>query len=327
MRKMTVRHEVWPIAGEFRISRGSKTEAHVVVVEIEDNGLVGRGECVPYGRYAETIEDTMAIIDALRPKVEQGLGPTGLKGLITASAARNAVDCALWDLSAKCMDIPVWRMLDLPEPRRVQTAYTISLATPEEMAQRAGAATDRPLLKMKLGGDTDDVIRLRAVRAVRPDARLLVDGNEGYERRALEELLPELVALRVELIEQPLRSGSDATLETVTSPVVICADESIHTRIDLPEVRARYKAINIKLDKAGGLTEAAALAKAAKAEGMPVMVGCMVATSLAMAPAMMLSGLADWIDLDGPLLLSRDREPGLVYDGAWVSPPTPALWG
>jgi L-alanine-DL-glutamate epimerase-like enolase superfamily enzyme len=327
MRRLTVRSEVWPIVGEFRIARGSKTEAHVIVVEIEDNGVVGRGECVPYRRYGETVEDSMFIIEALRPKIEQGLGPSGLQSLITASAARNAIDCALWDLTAKLMGIPVWRMLDLPEPKSVITAYTLSLASPEDMAQLAASKSDRPVLKMKLAGDADDVIRLRAVRAVRPDAKLLVDGNEGFERKALEALMPELIAARVELIEQPIRSGSDATLETVRSGVTLCADESIHTRIDLNEVKRRYSAINVKLDKAGGLSEAAALVKAAKAMEMPVMIGCMVATSLAMAPAMMLSGLADWIDLDGPQLLVKDREPGLVYNGSVVSPPTPALWG
>ncbi len=319
--------ERWPIAGAFTIARGSKTEARVIVAEISDRaGHVGRGESTPYARYGETVEGCLAALDQARPALAGDGDLAALQRLLRPGAARNAVDCALWDLKAKQAGTPVWRLADLDAPRPVTTAYTISLAAPAAMAQAARAAADRPLLKLKIGGP-DDVERVAAVRSAAPRSRLIVDANEGLDLDALRRLLPDFQRLGVVLIEQPLKAGEDSDLAGLHSPVPLCADESLHTRADLAACVGRYACVNIKLDKTGGLTEAMALAAEARDLGLQIMVGCMVATSLAMAPALLLAGDAAFVDLDGPLLLAKDREPGLVFEGSTVHPPEPALWG
>jgi L-alanine-DL-glutamate epimerase-like enolase superfamily enzyme len=326
MRQLTVRAESWPIAGTFTISRGSKTAADVVVVEIRDGAHIGRGECVPYPRYDETIAGAMAAIEALRPDILRGLARATLQTVMKAGAARNAVDCALWDLEAKQAGRPVWQLAGLAPPQPATTAYTLSLDTIENMAAAARANADRPLLKLKLSGP-GDLDRVRAVHENAPRARLIVDANEAWTPAIYTALAPQLASLGVELIEQPLPAGADAPLAGLARPVPVCADESCHDTASLAHIAGKYDAVNIKLDKTGGLTEALRLAAAAKAAGLGVMVGCMVATSLAMAPALLLAADARWIDLDGPLLLARDRDYGLVYDGSRVQPATPDLWG
>ncbi len=314
--------ERYPIDGTFTISRGAKREAVVVVATISDGHHTGRGECTPYARYGETIDSAIATIDAARPEIALSTSAAAMP----AGAARNAIDCALWDLNAKRSDRSVASLLLLTAPRPLVTAYTLSLDTPDAMAAKAALAADKPLLKLKLGGP-DDVAHLTAVRGARPDARIIVDANEGWSVEAIAPLIQACHAARVELIEQPLPAGQDAALAARPRLVPICADESLHTRADLPRLATLYDAINIKLDKAGGLTEALALRDGARQLGLRIMVGCMVATSLAMAPAVLVAQGADWVDLDGPLLLARDRSPALRYDGAVLQPPTAALWG
>ena len=323
--RLTVRDERWPIAGAFTISRGSKTEAHVVIVEIEHGGHRGRGECTPYPRYGATVEGVMAAITAVWSAIEAS-DRMGLQSILPPGAARNAVDCAFWDLEAKTAGQPVWRLAGLPEPRPVTTCFTISLGSPEKMAQDARAAAARPLLKLKIGGP-DDLARLEAVRAAAPASQLVVDANEGLTFDDLKRLAPEFKRLGVVLIEQPLKAGADEALEGYKCPVPLCADESLHLPSDLAACIPRYDAVNIKLDKTGGLTEALALSARARAAELDVMAGCMVATSLAMAPAMLIAQVAAFTDLDGPLLLARDREPGLRYEGSQVYPPEAGLWG
>ncbi|MGE0116420.1 MAG: N-acetyl-D-Glu racemase DgcA [Dongiaceae bacterium] len=326
MRGLAIRAESWPIAGSFAISRGSKTKAEVVVVEIRDGAHVGRGECVPYPRYGETVDGAVAAIEGLRPRIEDGLDRAALQAALPAGAARNAVDCALWDLEAKRGSRPAWQLAGLAPPRAVTTAYTLSLGTVESMAAAARANAGRPLLKLKLSGP-GDLDRVRAVHENAPRARLIVDANEAWTPEIFAELAPQLAPLGVELIEQPLPAGDDAALARLARPVPVCADESCHDAASLAGIRGRYDAVNIKLDKTGGLTEALRLAVAARAEGLALMVGCMVATSLAMAPALLIAQDARWVDLDGPLLLARDREPGLMYEGNLVQPASPGLWG
>jgi L-Ala-D/L-Glu epimerase len=315
--------ETWPIAGTFVISRGAKREATVVVAQVSDGSCTGRGECTPYARYGETADGVRAAIIAqgeVRGRVE-------LAQRMPAGAARNALDCALWDWEAKRAGTGAASLAGLPALHAVTTAYTISLGVPEEMAAKASvAARSMPLLKLKLGADGDGE-RMRRVRAACPATRLIVDANEAWTPEALPQLMRAAAETGIEMIEQPLPAGADAVLAEVQHTVPVCADESLHTRADLAELMRRYDAINIKLDKAGGLTEALALAAAARAAGLKIMVGCMVATSLAMAPALLLAQGADWVDLDGPLLLARDRQPGLRYEGALVHPPQPELWG
>ncbi|WP_269716917.1 N-acetyl-D-Glu racemase DgcA [Caulobacter sp. NIBR2454] len=324
--RLIVRDERWPIAGAFTIARGSKTEAHVVVVEIEDGGVIGRGESTPYSRYGETVEGVLAQIESLRTSVEQGVDRAGLQPLIHAGAARNAVDCALWDLAAKQVGRPVWGLAGRSEPGPVETCYTLSLAAPEVMEQAARTASHRPWLKLKIGGP-DDLARVEAVRRAAPSSKLVVDANEGLSFDDLRRLTPDFARLGVRMIEQPLKAGEDDALEGYDSPVVLCADESLHTREELAACARRYGAVNIKLDKTGGLTEALALDDDARALGLQVMAGCMVATSLAMAPAMLVAQGAAVVDLDGPLLLARDRDPGLRFEGSVIHPPRPELWG
>jgi L-alanine-DL-glutamate epimerase-like enolase superfamily enzyme len=326
MRQLEAAAESWPIAGRFTISRGSKTEARVVAVTIREGEHAGRGECVPYARYGESIEGVLGEIEALRAPLEAGMGRAALQSAMKAGAARNAVDCALWDLEAKRADKRVWALAGLPAPMPLVTAYTLSVGSPEEMGRAARAAADRPLLKLKLTGP-GDLDRVRAVRAGAPEARLIVDANEAWTPAIFAELSPALKELAVELIEQPLPAGADAALADLPHPVPVCADESCHDRASLTALAGKYEAVNIKLDKAGGLTEALALAQAAEAAGFAIMVGCMVATSLAMAPAILVGQRARWVDLDGPLLLAKDRMPGLVYRGSEVEPPEPGLWG
>jgi L-alanine-DL-glutamate epimerase-like enolase superfamily enzyme len=326
MRQLAVRAESWPIAGTFTISRGSKTAADVVVVEIREGAHVGRGECVPYPRYDETIAGAIAAIEALRPQVERGLDRAALQTALKAGAARNAIDCALWDLEAKRAGRSAWQLAGLTPPQPATTAYTLSLGSVESMAAAARTNAARPLLKLKLSGP-GDLERVRAVHENAPRARLIVDANEAWTPEIYAALAPQLALLGVELIEQPLPAGADGPLAGLQRPVPVCADESCHDTASLAHIAGKYDAVNIKLDKTGGLTEALRLAAAAKAAGLGIMVGCMVATSLAMAPALLLAADARWLDLDGPLLLARDREHGLVFEGSRVRPATPALWG
>ena len=325
-RRLTVRLESWPLRGAFRISRGAKTEAHVVVAEIADGPHAGRGEAVPYPRYDETPEGAHEEIESVRDQVERGLSRECLLEALPPGAARNALDCALWDLEAKQAGRPVWALAGIDKPEPCITAFTLSLDTPDNMGKAAARHAHLPLLKLKVTGE-GDTERIRAVRANAPDARLIVDANEGWTPPMLDDLPPALAALGVEMVEQPLPSADDAALEGRRLALPICADESCHTRTDLPGLAGRYPMVNIKLDKTGGLTEALALAAEAQDKGFRIMVGSMVGTSLSMAPAALLAGFADYVDLDGPLLLVRDRTPGLRYDGAVMSPPEPALWG
>ena len=318
--------ESWPIAGRFTISRGSRTEAVVVTAEVTDGTVTGRGECVPYARYGETVDGVRDLITQQGEALAAGLTRQALAGRMPAGAARNALDCALWDFEAKRTGTPAHVLAGIPAPAPVTTCYTLSLGTPEEMAAAAHMAAARPLLKVKLGG-AGDPERIAAVRRGAPASRLVVDANEAWSADTLEANLAACAAAGVELIEQPLPAGDDGLLARIARPIPICADESLHGDVDLDALKNRYDAINIKLDKAGGLTEALRLAQDAKARGLSIMVGCMLGTSLAMAPAMLLSGYADFVDLDGPLLLARDREPGLRFEGSLVHPPEPALWG
>jgi L-alanine-DL-glutamate epimerase-like enolase superfamily enzyme len=322
---LSVRIERWPIAGTFAISRGAKTEAKVIVAEISDNRAIGRGECVPYARYGETVPGVLALIASLTPRLKAGLDRTELQKALPHGAARNAVDCALWDLEAKRRRRRVHELAGLSEPKPVTTAYTISLAAPEAMA-KAAANAKFPLLKLKVGADGDPE-RLRAVRKAVPKAKLIVDANEGWRAGNLEENLAACAAAGVELVEQPLPADDDQALAALTRPVPVCADESLHDRTSLAALAGKYDAVNIKLDKAGGLTEAIALADAAAAAGFRIMIGSMVSTSLGVAPALLLAARARFVDLDGPLLLERDRPDGLHYEGALLHPPSPALWG
>jgi L-alanine-DL-glutamate epimerase-like enolase superfamily enzyme len=326
MRQLTARIERWPIAGAFTIARGSKTEAVVVTVEIAHDGFTGRGESTPYPRYGETPQSVLAEIEAARAFVEGGGHRDGLQAAMTPGAARNAIDCALWDLKAKQSGVRAYEIAGLKRLDPLKTAYTLSFAAPEAMARQAAANARRPLLKLKIGGP-GDLDRVEAVRAAAPKCRLIVDANEGLHFDDLTRLAPDFARLGVMLIEQPLKAGEDEALEGYDSPVPLCADESLHTRAELALCARRYRVANIKLDKAGGLTEALALKAAAQAQGMEIMVGCMVATSLAMAPALILAQGAAFVDLDGPLLLAEDRKPGLTYIGSMIEPPIPELWG
>ena len=327
-----VRVERYPIRGGFTISRGTKREAAVVtaelIAELADGRTVrGRGECVPYARYGETIEGVSAAIADQAAEIMGGMDRTGLQGAVPAGAARNALDCAFWDLEAKVAGAPAWRLAGLAAPDRVATAFTLSLGTPEAMGLAALATAHMPLLKLKLGGAANDIERVAAVRRNAPNARLIVDANEGWTIAQLATLAPELAALGVALIEQPLPAGQDEALADYRSPIPLGADESCHGIDSLAALAGRYQVVNIKLDKTGGLTEALALKAAAQVAGFGIMVGCMVATSLSMAPAFLLAQHADFVDLDGPLLLEHDRDPGIAYDGAWMSAPTSAVWG
>ncbi len=318
---VTARIERWPIDGAFTIARGAKTEAVVVVAEVTDGQIMGRGECVPYARYGETPEGVLAQIRAAH-----AVSREDLQRSLPPGAARNALDCALWDFEAKSSDHSAAFLAGVPPLKPVLTAYTLSLDTPEAMAAKAADIRNMPLLKLKLGADGDED-RLYAVREARPDARLIADVNEGWPTGAISERLAVCAAVGVEVVEQPLPANDDAILASIPRLLPVCADESAHGVEDIARLAGRYDAVNIKLDKAGGLTEALVMAHAAREAGLKIMVGCMVSTSLAMAPALILAQDADWVDLDGPLLLARDRAPRLSYSGAFIRPPSAALWG
>ncbi|WP_417719534.1 N-acetyl-D-Glu racemase DgcA [Salipiger sp.] len=317
-----VRRDVFRLAQVFTISRGSRTEAQVLTVTVTRGGLTGRGECVPYARYGETLDSVEAEIASLPQDVTRA----ALQGLLPAGAARNAVDCALWDLEAKAAGRRVWDLAGLPAPGPEITAYTLSLATPETMMAQAAKNAFRPLLKVKLG-TPDDMPRLEAVRAGAPASTIIVDANEGWTPEVYADLAPHLKRLGVAMVEQPLPAGEDEALLDMARPVPVCADESCHDRTSLPGLAGKYDIANIKLDKTGGLTEALLLRDAALAAGYGIFVGCMVGSSLAMAPAVLLAQGAAFTDLDGPLLLAEDREEPLLFDAQGVHPPSAALWG
>jgi L-alanine-DL-glutamate epimerase-like enolase superfamily enzyme len=324
---ITVAVERFPIAGRFAISRGARTEAVVVTVTLVAGGAAGRGECVPYARYGETVEGVAAAIEGMRGAVEGGLDRKGLQQAMPAGAARNAIDCALWDLDAKRSGVPAHVSAGIDRLRPVATAYTISLGEPAEMAEAVGKASDRPILKIKLGAPDGDLDRIAAVGAAAPGATLIADANEGWTEGNLERHLAACAAAGFALIEQPVPAAKDEMLRGRPRPVPLCADESVHDRKGLDRLVGLYDAVNVKLDKTGGLTEAFALADAAERAGFALMIGCMLGTSLAMAPALLLAPRARFVDLDGPLLLAQDRENGLRYEGSLVYPPPPALWG
>ncbi len=320
--RRTVTRDVFALARAFTISRGSRTHARVLTVTLEAGGAVGRGECVPYPRYGESLESVEAQIACLPERFDRD----ALQTLLPPGAARNAVDCALWDLEAKRTGRPVWELAGLPEPGPEITAYTLSLDTPDAMRAQAAENAHRPLLKVKLG-TPDDLPRLEAVRDGAPDPRLILDANEGWSAADYARLAPALARLGVEMVEQPLPAGADEGLAGAERPVPLCADESCHDRASLPALRGKYDMVNIKLDKTGGLTEALALRAAALADGYRIMVGCMIGSSLAMAPAILVAQGAAVTDLDGPLLLAEDRAPTLTFDERGVHPAPRDLWG
>lgn len=324
-KNLKIIHERYPIAGKFTISRGSKTEALVIVCEIGHDGRIGRGECVPYARYGESIESVAAQIEAVRSAIESGATRQDIQALMPAGAARNAVDCAFWDLEAKLSGISVAERLET-RVRALETAITVSLGTPAEMAESTSKVAHYPLIKVKMGGD-NDIERIHAVASAAPNSRIIIDANEGWTNENIVENISAAAKAGVILIEQPLPAGQDEILSRIERPVIICADESVHTSIGLEDLAKRYDAVNIKLDKAGGLTEGLIMREKAISLGLQVMVGCMVGTSLGMAPAVLLAQKANIVDLDGPLLLAQDRVPGLQYDGALVYPPEATLWG
>jgi len=314
--------DVFKLAQVFTISRGSRTEAKVLTVRVERDGITGWGECVPYARYDETLESVTTQIEGLPIDISR----PELQDALPAGAARNAVDCALWDLEAKQAGEPVWELAGLSTPGPEITAYTLSLDTPEKMREQATKHAFRPLLKIKLG-TPDDMARLEAVRAGAPNSSIIVDANEGWSAEVYTELAPHLVRLGVKLVEQPLPAGEDEALIGMERPVPVCADESCHDCSSLPHLTGKYDIVNIKLDKTGGLTEAIKLRAAAEAEGYGIMVGCMVGSSLAMAPATLIAQGVAYTDLDGPLLLAEDRDGPLKFDYAGVHPPSTKLWG
>jgi L-alanine-DL-glutamate epimerase-like enolase superfamily enzyme len=323
--KIEAREDIWPLKETFRISRGSRTEALVIVATVNDGQYVGRGEGVPIRRYNQTSESVLDQIETL--KREKGLDRQRLQELLPAGAARNAIDCALWDLEAKRSGKRVWELADVVMKPEVETSFTISLDTPAKMAAAAKANSKAPILKLKLGGDNADLARVEAVRGAAPNARLLVDANESWSPEHYRNVVPKLQTLGVDLIEQPFPADSDEILETLDHPIPICADESCHTAADLPRLKNRYDMVNVKLDKTGGLTEALRLYEQGRQNKFKVLIGCMVGTSLSMAPARILASIADYVDLDGPLLLSRDRDHGIHYEKGKMEIPARELWG
>ena len=319
---LTVTEDRFALAEVFTIARGSRTHADVLTVQLSRAGVAGRGECVPYARYDETLASVREQIEGL----PSGVSRAKLQDALPAGAARNAVDCALWDWEAKASGQRVWDLAGLDAPGPMITAFTLSLNSPEKMEQAARKHAHRPLLKIKLG-TPDDMPRLEAVRRGAPDTRIIIDANEGWSAEVYSELAPHLLRLGVALVEQPLPVGADDMLAEIARPLPVCADESCHDRASLPALRGKYDMVNIKLDKTGGLTEALALRDAARAQGFKVMVGCMVGSSLAMAPAVLVAQGAEVVDLDGPLLLAEDRAVPLLFDEKGVHPPLSALWG
>ena len=323
---LTVEETVFQLAEVFTISRGSRSEARVVTVSLSDGVHTGWGESVPYARYDETVEGVIETIQGLSGDLQNGLDRQQLQSCLPAGAARNAIDCAFWDHAAKAAGVRVWDLLKLPAPRPEITAYTLSLDTPDAMQAQAAQNAARPLLKIKLG-TPDDMARLEAVRRGAPDSRIIVDANEGWSAEVYADLAPHLIRLGVQMVEQPLPAGADDMLAEIARPLPVCADESCHDCASLPALRGKYDMVNIKLDKTGGLTEALALRQMALAEGYDVMTGCMMGSSLAMAPATLVAQGAAVTDLDAPLLLSEDRDHVLGYDRLGVYPPEAALWG
>ncbi len=322
----TIHHTTWPLAKPFSISRGTRTVAEVLVAEIRDGDVVGHGECVPYARYGESLDSVTAQMESVRPAILAGLDTDGLQSALPAGAARNALDCALWDLAAKRAGKRIWELMGLDAPQPVTTAYTISLDTPDAMQANAASNRDRPLMKLKLTGE-GDLDRVAAVREAAPESDLIVDANEGWTPEMVEPFSQKLAELGVKMIEQPLPAGNDSALADLAHPVPICADEAAHTRDGLSDLVGRYDIVNIKLDKTGGVTEALALRAAIKDAGLDAMVGCMIGSSLSMAPATLVAQGCRFVDLDGPLLLKQDHQPGLNYQGSIVHPPERALWG
>ena len=319
--------EAWPLAGAFRISRGTRKVSDVLMVEVNDGNYVGRGECFPYARYGEDIDSVQKQLNSVRSEIEHGLDRQALLNVLAPGAARNAVDCALWDLEAKRAGVRVWDLADLPAPEPVTTVYTLGVDEPAIMGERARENSDRPRLKLKMTGDGADLERVRNIHKNAPNARLVVDANEGWSIEQYLEYAPQFKELGVEMIEQPLPSTDDEQLSGVDRPIPVCADESCHDRATLPALVGKYDMINIKLDKTGGLTEALNLRDAALKQGLSIMVGCMIGTSLAMAPGILVAQAATIVDLDGPLLLAEDRNPGLSFTGSIIHPPEPRLWG
>ncbi len=318
--QIDVTRDVFQLAQVFTISRGSRTQAEVLTVTVREDGVTGRGECVPYARYHETMDSVAGQIAAFSGDWAR------LGDELPAGAARNALDCALWDHAAKTAGKRVWDLLGLPVLRPEITAYTLSLDTPEAMQRQAALHAARPLLKIKLG-TPDDIARLEAVRRGAPQVPIIVDANEGWTADVYADLAPHLIRLGVQMVEQPLPAGADDMLGEIARPLPVCADESCHDRASLPALKGKYDMVNIKLDKTGGLNEALELKAQALAEGYGVMVGCMVGSSLAMAPATILAQGVAFTDLDGPLLLAEDRDEPLNYDEHGVHPPAAALWG
>ena len=314
--------EIFPLAQVFRISRGARTQAEVVSVEINRNHFTGHGECVPYARYNETLGSVIQQIESLPADIDRKT----LQTMLPAGAARNAVDCALWDLESKTLNQPIWQLAGMQMPKQALTAFTLSLDEPENMLKQAKYNSNRPLLKIKLG-TPNDMPRLEAVRLGAPNSEIIVDANEGWNAEIYTKLAPDLVRLGVKLVEQPLPANQDDALIGLPRPLPICADESCHDRSSLPQLVGKYDYVNIKLDKTGGLTEALLLKNKALEDGFKIMVGCMVGSSLAMAPATLIAQNATFVDLDGPLLLSQDRHHGLLYEESWVYPPVRELWG
>ena len=314
--------EIFPLAHVFRISRGARTQAEVVTVTIEKDGVTGRGECVPYARYNETLESVIKQVESLPADIDKET----LQDTLPPGAARNAVDCALWDFECKKRDQRIWKIAGIQVPEQRITAYTLSLDEPKNMFKQAHKNSNRPLLKIKLG-TPNDMPRLEAVRKGAPNSEIIVDANEGWDAELYSQLAPELVRLGVKLVEQPLPADQDGDLIGLPRPLPICADESCHDRKSLEKLIGKYDFVNIKLDKTGGLTEALQLKDKALEAGFKIMVGCMVGSSLAMAPATLIAQNATFVDLDGPLLLAHDRRHGLLYDESWVHPPLKDLWG
>lgn len=325
-RTLHAKHDRFPLARPFRIARGVKTEADVITVTVRDGEASGWGEGVPYPRYGESIETALAAIEAIRPAIEAGAGREALQSLLPAGAARNAVDCALWDLEARQYGSDVASMLGSPAPERLASALTIGIDTPEAMARAAAAVASAPLIKVKVDAE-DPPGRLRSVRAAAPVAALIVDPNESWDRSLVETMQPVLVEIGAGLLEQPVPAGEDDWLEGFSPAVPICADEAVHVAADLPVVARRYQAVNVKLDKSGGLTAALNLAREARALGLGLMTGCMVSSSLAIAPALHLAILSDFVDLDGPLWLREDRPGGSIEENGMLHPPAAGFWG
>ena len=324
---LNIHTEAWPLAGAFRISRGTRRVSDVLMVEVNDGNYVGRGECFPYARYGEDIDSVQKQLNSVRSEIEHGLDRQALLNVLAPGAARNAVDCALWDLEAKRAGVRVWDLADLPAPEPVTTVYTLGVDEPAIMGERARENLDRPRLKLKMTGDGADLERVRNIHKNAPNARLVVDANEGWTIEQYLEYAPQFKELGVEMIEQPLPSTDDEQLSGVDRPIPVCADESCHDRATLKSLVGKYDMINIKLDKTGGLTEGLNLRDAALKQGLSIMVGCMIGTSLAMAPGILVAQEAAIVDLDGPLLLAEDRAPGLSFTGSIIHPPETRLWG